>query len=462
MAHAPKVGVQGIPCGPDVGGSAERQRKQTNQYGRLRIFQQNIFALLADPSYEALFDVVIVAENRELRAHQCVLAACSEYFKRLFCGPETAKRIEFQQRWPVVHQLVRCMYGADIEGGTDPEIILEVLAEARNLEVNCLSIDDCLSLIVDQLSVQNCARILTHDEVAHHKELSRQVCGYIVKRFADVVRAPSSRQQLLQMPRNQIVYMVRELCRRCDNNRDTDLIVRFVVDWSSFDTACDLLRDCKLWDWAVEPGALSIFRDEDTPLGAVPSNLLSAAQWRISNLKIALRESLPAKFVCGTYFDWSVRLDVGAENKLRIVYESAVDRTPGQPACIKRFPAALFAWQAIFRGEDVFRERPVFICFPEHIGLHWSTTLHISTVEDVLLAVFHKCVSADVTEADELTLMVQMTEIPLVSLILYYFSSDLNQTLAQEDILNRLPHIEYRCLSSYTLFHQNAQALSSS
>lgn len=56
--------------------------------------------------------------------------------------------------------------------------------------------------------------------------------------------------------------------------------------------------------------------------------------------------------------------------------------------------------------------------------------------------------------------MVQMTEIPLVSLILYYFSSDLNQTLAQEDILNRLPHIEYRCLSSYTLFHQNAPALS--
>lgn len=42
-----------------------------------------------------------------------------------------------------------------------------------------------------------------------------------------------------------------------------------------------------------------------------------------------------------------VRLEscAGAENKLRIVYESAVDRTPGQPACIKRFPAALFAWQ---------------------------------------------------------------------------------------------------------------------
>lgn len=64
MASAPKVSAQGIPCGSDVGGAAERQRKQTNQYGRLRTFQQNIFALLADSAYEALFDVVIVAENR--------------------------------------------------------------------------------------------------------------------------------------------------------------------------------------------------------------------------------------------------------------------------------------------------------------------------------------------------------------------------------------------------------------
>lgn len=176
----------------------------------------------------------------------------------------------------------------------------QVLAEARNLEVNCLSIDDCLSLIVDQLSVQNCARILTHDEVAHHKELSRQVCGYIVKRFADVVRAPSSRQQLLQMPRNQIVYMVRELCRRCDNNTDADLIVRFVVDWSSFDTVCELLRDCKLWDWAVEPGALSIFRDEDTPLGAVPSSKKNSRRFDSSvyNQLVAAQKSYSGSSMC--------------------------------------------------------------------------------------------------------------------------------------------------------------------
>lgn len=73
-----------------------------------------------------LIILFFLAVFQELRAHQSVLAACSEYFKRLFCGPETAKRIEFQQRWVVVQHLIRCMYGADIEPGTDPEIILEV------------------------------------------------------------------------------------------------------------------------------------------------------------------------------------------------------------------------------------------------------------------------------------------------------------------------------------------------
>ena len=69
MAHPALVGSKGVTCGQDLGIASERQRKQTNQYGRLRTFQQNIFALLADASYEALFDVIIVAENRVRNYH---------------------------------------------------------------------------------------------------------------------------------------------------------------------------------------------------------------------------------------------------------------------------------------------------------------------------------------------------------------------------------------------------------
>jgi len=54
-------------------------------------------------------------------------------------------------------------------------------------------------------------------------------------------------------------------------------------------------------------------------------------------------------------------------------------------------------------------------------------------------------------EDEELIIMVNMAENPILSLILYYFSADLKNTVFNEDILNRLPHIEYRCLSSYSL-----------
>eukprot|EP00913_Durusdinium_trenchii_P017458 g16406.t2 len=87
--------------------------------------------------------------------------------------------------------------------------------------------------------------------------------------------------------------------------------------------------------------------------------------------------------------------------------------------CIHRFPAAMFAWQVVYNGQSVFHEKPVFICFPENVRLHWSTTLPIA--------------AADLTEDDNLEIMVQMSENPMLSLILYYFSADLKTTVAVED-----------------------------
>lgn len=43
-------------------------------------------------------------------------------------------------------------------------------------------------------------------------------------------------------------------------------------------------------------------------------------------------------------------------------------------------------------------------------------------------------------------------------MILYYFSADLKTTVEVEDILNRLPHIEYRCLSSYSLVKTHSES----
>eukprot|EP00918_Siedleckia_nematoides_P044594 GHVU01097520.1.p1 GENE.GHVU01097520.1~~GHVU01097520.1.p1 ORF type:complete len:141 (-),score=15.82 GHVU01097520.1:1976-2398(-) len=97
--------------------------------------------------------------------------------------------------------------------------------------------------------------------------------------------------------------------------------------------------------------------------------------------------------------------------------------------------------QASFKGTSVISEKPVFICFPEGVSLHWSTTM--SSLN-----------TSELCDTDELTISVNLMEIPLVSLVLYYFSRDLNGSASNEDIVNRLPHIEYRCLSSYSIFHK--------
>merc|ERR1719265_2764843 len=132
---------------------------------------------------------------------------------------------------------------------------------------------------------------------------------------------------------------------------------------------------------------------------------------------------------------------------IRTVYEDVIPKFAGATCC-RRFPAATFAWKVKFRGEEIFNDRPVFITFAERVSLHWSTTLGLD--------------STLLTEDDELRISVVMTENPLLSLILYFLSMNVKSEDYAEDILNRLPHIEYRCLSSFFIFRQSSRPPSAS
>lgn len=414
------------------------------------VFRLNIVNLLKNPTNEPLFDVTVVAEGRELKAHKCILAASSIYFQRLFCGQEAPTRLEFQQKWEVVSCLIMCLYGAGIDASLDAESILELLSEARNLEINCIDEEEACMLLRKHLNEENCMSILLHEELIYHSELSYEIAVYVSKTFLQNVHRPEYRSQLLQVSRQHFISILHAVCGECATDDDSETVVRFAAEWAEFATACDLLRDCKQWQWSLDPNRMSMFRSvpETSDLTSLRHPLTSKQlnsmplqmEWRIPNLKKTLSNQLPMKYVCGHYFDWLVKMDHGAEGKIRIVYEAAVEVDANKGMCLRRFPAAMFAWQVIFRGSNVFHERPVFICFPQNVSLHWSTTVPIQTT--------------DLTDDDELIIMINMVENPLVSLILYHFSADLSNTVAQEDILNRLPHIEYRCLSSYTLFQQ--------
>jgi hypothetical protein len=372
-------------------------------------------------------DVTIIAQGREIRAHKVILAAQSEWFAQQFAGGGRST-IEVPQKYKVVKALIRFMYfgGVSAERDLGPDDGLDMMLLAEDFSISALDAADIAPLILPRLTMQNSLSVLQHEGLQRHPTLQAAVCGYVGENFSTMLQ--TMEDQLMQIPRNLLAYVLRSACKNVNNDQDAEKLVKFCLNHTQLESACDLLRETKQWNWGSDEASILRAPPKEEPY--------EGSEWLIENVR-ATMESTPARIVVGTYFDWCIRLDYGAEGKLRIVYESATPREDvGRPdaRCINRFPAAMFAWRVLYRGQDVFNEKPVFICFPENVSLHWSTTLPVS--------------AADLSEDDDLRIMVNMAENPMLSLVLYYFSADLKTTVFNEDILNRLPHIEYRCLSS--------------
>eukprot|EP00918_Siedleckia_nematoides_P044585 GHVU01097511.1.p1 GENE.GHVU01097511.1~~GHVU01097511.1.p1 ORF type:complete len:280 (-),score=46.15 GHVU01097511.1:1990-2829(-) len=274
-----------------------------------------------------------------------------------------------------------------------------------------------------------------HEELKHHPSLSVSVSAFVARHFLELLTTPLCRKQLVTVEKPQLIQMIREVCQDCRSEKDAGLTIRFCSDWAQLPSSCDLIKECKTWVWNEDLPPRSTFKTLD---GAAKHT----TEWNVSGIPQALAQDRPiTRVVSGLGFDWKVRVDAGPDDKLRIVYDGATKVDQSRSNVLKRFPAAYFTWQASFKGTSVISEKPVFICFPEGVSLHWSTTM--SSLN-----------TSELCDTDELTISVNLMEIPLVSLVLYYFSRDLNGSASNEDIVNRLPHIEYRCLSSYSIFHK--------
>eukprot|EP00920_Eleutheroschizon_duboscqi_P040523 GHVT01096975.1.p1 GENE.GHVT01096975.1~~GHVT01096975.1.p1 ORF type:complete len:424 (+),score=73.34 GHVT01096975.1:1300-2571(+) len=293
----------------------------TGELSRLRTLQRGIARLLTDNTLETLADVIIVAENKEYRCHRALLSLGSGYFQRLFCSGEGASRIEFQQQWRVVRQLLLSMYGEALDPSLDAESLLELLTEIRNLEIVQIDPLECIQLIQKNLTPKNCVAVLLHDETQQHQPLIKQAVGFVARRFTELVSTPSTRSELLRLPRSSLILLLKELCRVCSSANEAEVVVRFTVDWSPFSSACDVLRDCKSWNWA-EGAAPPVPANATQPNAQtqLPSGLKNAAEhpddtctteWRLDDLKHQLQDQMPMKFVAGTFFDWCVRIDNG-------------------------------------------------------------------------------------------------------------------------------------------------------
>jgi hypothetical protein len=361
-----------------------------------------------------------------------VLAAQSTWFAEELAKNKSTVNFNLNHKHKVVKALVRFMYFGGISDDTlGPDDGLDLLQLSEELGVTALGGDDIAPLVIPRLSPQNALLALEHDSLGRNPILKEGICNYVGNNFLSMLKTQPD--DLMRIPRDNLAGVLRAACHHVGSDQDTEQVVRFCLQLTNLDSACDLLRETKQWDWGLSKG---------TMLRSPPKEEFSEGpEWVIEGVKSAM-ESTPARIVVGNFFDWVIRLDYGAEGKLRIVYESATPRED-TPRCINRFPAAMFAWKVLYKGEDKFNEKPVFICFPENVSLHWSTTLPVN--------------ASELEDGDDLQIMVNMAENPMLSLVLYYFSADLKTTVFSEDILNRLPHIEYRCLSSYSLVKTHVQ-----
>jgi len=371
-------------------------------------------------------------------AHKFVLAANSSWFRsQLKCDQDQTINIEGKKRHVMLNLVRFCYFGA-LDKNLSPVDLLDLMTEGEALGIEALTKCEIGDQVVTQLNTENCLEIALHPLLEKYPDAAKLVSEFISQNFFELLGRNATRDMLLGVNRSFFIRVIKLVARRCVNDEQVNAIQRFVLDWAADNLPnsgglCDIVRDSKQWHWLESAGAMDF-----TPMMSPDGGEEPCLQWKIPSLKRLMSgaSKAPIRFVCGEFFNWCVRLDLGKEGNIRIVYEEAKDlHDVGEKLAIRRFPAAMFAWQVMHRGQNVFHERPVFICFPEGVGLNWSTTLPIKL--------------AEIGDDEEITIMVTMMENPLISLILHYFSTDFQEKVNSEDILNRLPHIEYRCVSSY-------------
>jgi len=373
---------------------------------------------------EIFADLTILAGGEEFRVHRVVLAAQSDIIRSKLVASPQSTQLELKTSAAVARALIRAMYCVIPNTLTGVEI-LDFLREARLLGISELVDRKTISRSV-VINDENCAAMLVHDELRMHGDLEKQVLDFVGKHLHSMVGEERARRKLLETLDHPTMLQLLKAAAGVTPPEYVDTVIRFAADWAGLESVCDLLKEAKLWQWTPNETAPLFLDGEQVEGGGLDLGKMGdGAQHQLQ--------------VRGDFFDWCLRLEL-SDRKLRIVYESSIAGLTGKDSdCpILRFPSALFDWKINGVG---CQDKPVYICFPQGVNLHWSTTLTLGE---------GPC---------ELTC--SLTELPLNSLILYSFATDLPATLQSEDILNRLPHIEFRCVSSYLLFQQHGLSDSS-
>ena len=176
----------------------------------------------------SLCDIDIVIGDTRIRAHKCVLAAGSDYFKSLFCGPMKQNVSEVDLTTVIddiesVTAVIDFLYTGDIN--IDNENLGLVLKLSSFLVMDMLR-GMCIDYMEANQDLDNCIQFYLLASEFMVPKFNQIFAKAVSSRFGDYLIFSDCS---LKVSPNQLKYLV-DSCNVFDYCSDLDIIL-FIIDW---------------------------------------------------------------------------------------------------------------------------------------------------------------------------------------------------------------------------------------
>ncbi|XP_035675259.1 kelch-like protein 24 [Branchiostoma floridae] len=179
-------------------------------------------------SENLLVDVTLCVSGQEIPCHRNVLAACSGYFRAMFCNGHLESKehkVTIQEASVgLVQLLVDYAYTSKVTITEDNAV--ELMEGASFFQVPPVS-DACTKFLSDSLSVKNCLKMVNFGGRLN-PNLETKALTYAMKEFASVSKIP----EFLDMTKEQLLKLISS----DDLNAPEETVYMAVLKWINHDT----------------------------------------------------------------------------------------------------------------------------------------------------------------------------------------------------------------------------------
>ncbi|XP_066285408.1 kelch-like protein 24 [Branchiostoma lanceolatum] len=175
-----------------------------------------------------LVDVILCVSGKEIPCHRNVLAACSGYFRAMFCNGHR----ESKEHKVAIHEasadalqlLVDFAYTSSVTITEDNAV--ELMEGASFFQVQPIS-DACTKFLTDSLCVKNCMKMVTLGGMLN-PNLETEALGYAMKEFTAASQTP----EFLDLTKHQLITLISS----DDLNGTEETVYTAVMKWINHDT----------------------------------------------------------------------------------------------------------------------------------------------------------------------------------------------------------------------------------